>query len=70
MSETPRPDAGPVDGEMPAGDETPPPFGIPGMSADGDASMPADLGHGELAEPPHLSPERPGDVRGHDDVRQ
>ena len=58
MSETPRPDAGPVDGEMPAGDETPPPFGIPGMSADGDASMPADLGHGELAEDAGLAAER------------
>src|SRR6185312_519436 len=36
----------------------PPPFGIPGMSADGDASMPADLGHGELAEDAGLAAER------------
>ncbi len=63
MSETPRPGAGPVDGEMPAGDETPHPFGMPGIPADGDASVPANLGHGdfnhgELAEDAGLAAER------------
>src|SRR5689334_15943578 len=58
MSETPRPNAGPVDGEVPTEAETPHSFGMPGISADGDASGPADLGHGELAEDAGLAAER------------
>jgi hypothetical protein len=63
MSETPRPDAGPVGGEMPAEDETPHSFGMPGMPVGGDASQSSDLNHGdvsqgELAEDAGLAAER------------
>ena len=53
MSELPGPDAGPVDGEIAAEDETPYSFGGPGISADGDASH-----TGDLAEDAGLAAER------------
>jgi hypothetical protein len=43
---------------MPAGDETPHSFGMPEISADGDASGPADLSHGEFTEDAGLAAER------------
>jgi hypothetical protein len=43
---------------MPAEDETPHSFGMPGMSADGDASQTGDVSQGELVEDAGLAAER------------
>jgi hypothetical protein len=61
MSETPQPPAAgisPVEEELFATDETPPPFGMTGISAGDGASGSGDLNHGDLTEDAGLAAER------------